>query len=52
VSTTHGYPLLNNNPQAPPPYKAQRILLDITDDLLVFGITGAAVESLLILELG
>jgi hypothetical protein len=50
VDATNGYPLVDN--QSGASYKAQRVLLDVTSDLIVYGLKPeAAVEEFRTLEL-
>ena len=50
VTDKNGYPLVDN--QSGASYKSQRVLLDVSGDLIVYGIKqGAAVEEFRTLEL-
>jgi hypothetical protein len=49
VDATNGYPLVSNNVGAS--YKLERILLDISDNLAVYGKMGALIEEFRTLEL-
>jgi hypothetical protein len=49
VTTANGYPLVDN--QSGAPYKAQRVLLNISADLALYGVGTGAVETFRTLEL-
>jgi hypothetical protein len=50
VTTSNGYPLVNNTSGAP--YKAERIVLNVSDGLAVYGVVlGPAAENFRTLEL-